>query len=489
MMAAHSRMVRSCLVVLALLAALTTAARAQDVPFTGIVNEDNTAVRAGAGRAYYVVGELDRGQLVQVEEILFGWNKIKSPEGFYSYVPRAFVDATGDGSVGVVNADRTEVKAASLSGPGDTESFKTQVLLNKGDRVRIIEQEGDHYKIAPPSDAYVWLPPGSVRRASSMEAAREPAQPAQPAAPAEPAAAPAAQAEPEASAQQPSDSAAEAQPASTEPVEADLAEAADEAESAAPAEEGSAEVEVAEGEASAEAAAETTETEAPTQPAADAAAAAGVQTPAVSPALRQVETQMLPLFERPLEEQPLDQMEQAYQQVASGGQLPGIDRRIVEIRLAAIRHNQELAGALKQISDARGASDAAAQQAEEVDDRPVRYDAVGRLLASSVYNGESLPRLYRLADPGSGRTLAYVEPGGPVRAHLLGQVVGIVGKSTYDTSMKLQVIEVKRIDHLEAARARQQAQAPAQPEPQDEPQQQADAEQSAEPERAQDQQK
>ncbi len=45
---------------------------------------------------------------------------------------------------------------------------------------------------------------------------------------------------------------------------------------------------------------------------------------------------------------------------------------------------------------------------------------VGQLLASGVYNGDSGPRLFRLVEPASERTLAYVQPGQFDSACVLG---------------------------------------------------------------------
>lgn len=449
----------ACLV--ALVAAGQGVAVAQDVPYTGIVTEDNVQVRAGAGRAYYVVGEVDRGDLVQVEEVIFGWNKIRAPEGVYSYISKAFVDAQGNGQSGTVNADRVEVKAASITGPG--ESYRGQVVLNRGDTVRIVGEEGSFYKIQPPTEAYVFLPPGSVRRASAMEAAGEPApapepapQPApqpQPQPQPEPAPAPAPQPQPEPAPVEPQPEPAPVEEPQPEPAPEPAPEPEpmiepEPAPEAEPAPEPEPVIVAA------------TQPEQPVETPADGTADAegeAVETPAVSPALRAVEQEMLPLFSQPLESQPIDEMIAAYENVAANAELPPMDRRIVDVRLQALRYNQDLAAALREIAQAR---EAAAQiEAEAAADAPepgpVSYDAVGKLLASSVYDGRNLPRMYRLVDPASGRTIAYVQPGGPVNARLLGKVVGVVGQSDYDPALKLQVIEVEQINPLEAARPTQ----------------------------------
>lgn len=437
--------------VLGVIAAGACAAVAQEVPFEGVVVEDKVSVRAGAGRAYYVVGELSRGEKVQVNEVIFGWNKIDAPAGVFSYISKAFVDAQGDGKTGVVNTDRTEVYAASVKGPG--ESYLGQVFLNRGDTVRIVGEDGSYYRIMPPARAYVFLPPGSVRRASALQeqqadeseapsAAPEPAAAAQ-----EPAESPAVAAEPEPAPEAPA-------PAAVEPVTA-AAAPPDAAQAAVlpdlvPSEASEQTASPQEAQAQAQPPA--------TQPVEAAQAADGsptISTPAISEALRAVELENLPLFLKPLEEQPIDQMIAQYEAVAAEAQLSRFDQRIVEQRLAALRRNRELAQMLRQIAQARQEVEQTQQQeaaqAQRRAQEPARYDVIGKLLASSLYDGQNLPRMYRLVDPATGRTLGYVQPGGPLSTRAaLGQLVGIVGKASYDSALKLRVFQIERIDVLDA---------------------------------------
>ncbi|MBC22436.1 MAG: hypothetical protein CMJ32_00770 [Phycisphaerae bacterium] len=97
------------------------------------------------------------------------------------------------------------------------------------------------------------------------------------------------------------------------------------------------------------------------------------------------------------------------------------------------------------------------QQLEQIESAQValdarsEYNAVGRLNASAVYNGERLPQLYRVRDPGSGQTILYLEPDNPQITAMLGQVVGIVGTTRFDERLQLNIIEPRRIDILIAA--------------------------------------
>ncbi len=81
------------------------------------------------------------------------------------------------------------------------------------------------------------------------------------------------------------------------------------------------------------------------------------------------------------------------------------------------------------------------------------YQLVGRMVTSAVYTGDRLPLLYRIqaTDPATGaqRTVGYVAPNAEQDfRHLLGRVVGVIGKTNNDQSLKLIVIEPERIDPM-----------------------------------------
>lgn len=87
------------------------------------------------------------------------------------------------------------------------------------------------------------------------------------------------------------------------------------------------------------------------------------------------------------------------------------------------------------------------------------YTAVGRIAASTVYDGTRLPKLYRVQDPGTGRTVAYIRP---EKEHdiagLLDQLVGIMGEKNYEGSLGLHLITPERIDLLAPQKDQRQTQ-------------------------------
>lgn len=162
----------NCRIFICLLVAMTlpAVARAQsggsvDV---GQVTADQAEVRAGAGSSYYLVGQLKKGTIVNIEDRFFEWYKITPPASVYSYIKKKFVSPGAENGKGVIGDDRASVYAAAVSGPG--ESYRRQVDLHKGDSVDIVGEEGDYYKIKSPKHAYVFIRVSTVKRVDFVPA-------------------------------------------------------------------------------------------------------------------------------------------------------------------------------------------------------------------------------------------------------------------------------------------------------------------------------
>lgn len=87
-------------------------------------------------------------------------------------------------------------------------------------------------------------------------------------------------------------------------------------------------------------------------------------------------------------------------------------------------------------------------------ERTRQYTIVGRLSASTIYDGKRLPLMFRIMAVGgqSSRTLAYIKPDEKMKIEdKLGQVVGVLGEARMDPTLKSNVITPLRIDTLEAA--------------------------------------
>lgn len=387
---------------------LVAPARGQD-GFTARVLEDGAEVRAGAGTSYYLLGQLRKDTLVTVEDRFFEWYKIAPPEGIFSYVEKKDVDAAAGAAVGVVNRDRTPVKAASLGGPG--ESYRRQVDLSKGEKVQIVADEAtpdsSFYKIKPPKGAYVFVRVSAVKRVDDA-GAQVNAPTMVVAAPIEAVAIPQAAPEPvvavppmTTAAPTPDDTAA---PVSLPPVAASSTAAA-----------------------------------VPTAP------VAGPVTPATSQ-LAILEARLEDAQKLPLEQQPINELLADYEALYQTPNLPVTDRRTVLMRIIRLKRNAALASTLTEISQVQ--KNLSTPEYSSAPQAPVaRFDAVGQLLASGVYDGTNLPRLYRLVAPSSMQTIAYIRPiSGTVNATAaLGRIVGVVGQSRHDSALKLRLLEAEQI--------------------------------------------
>ena len=81
--------------------------------------------------------------------------------------------------------------------------------------------------------------------------------------------------------------------------------------------------------------------------------------------------------------------------------------------------------------------------------RRADFTAIGILNASTVYDGQQLPELYRICDPMTSATIAYVEPNADIAmAPMIGTLVGVKGGKQFDPALRLTVISPLSIDLL-----------------------------------------
>ena len=109
------------------------------------------------------------------------------------------------------------------------------------------------------------------------------------------------------------------------------------------------------------------------------------------------------------------------------------------------RRRLDLASALERARRTTESAESARLTMEAMD----RYEIVGVLDASTVYDGKRLPKLLRIRDA-TGRTLTYLEPDDRFDyANLLGHRIGIVGVRSDDNGLRVTLIEPRRIDVLD----------------------------------------
>ena len=490
-----------CLSVIALVSAL-----GQEPPFEGIVTADKVNVRSGAGDTHYVVTSLSKGDRVRVRKNHYGWYEIVPPENAFSYIAKEDVKLDPpDGNraaTGVVSADRASVRAPSPSGANVGASFKIQLMLTRGTAVTVLGEAGEFYKIAPPEGATLFVHREFVREATEADAPR-PAEPQEKPASPQPAPAPAPQPTPSPQPAKPPvppavelpqpkpapPSAADEPDAPEAPPKPESAEALvvqigddgsirideetytleeyvdrlDEALVEDPnlrvvirggrqaeykhvlaaldraREAGVKDVSIATIDPVKVDAGEPDATEPATEPA-----------PPARPRLEDVNRRYDDVKNLPLIEQPLSELIVAYEELLTAGELGPTDRGVVEARIRVLEYRRDVQSRLADVQALKQQLDLSREQREEeARRRPKTYTVVGRLQASTLYTGDNLPLLYRISDPSTGLTLAYIQPPSDEDyASIIGQFVGVMGDKEYDPALKLQVVKSSEVDVL-----------------------------------------
>jgi SH3-like domain-containing protein len=360
--------------------------------FIGQINASSVLVRSGPREDAYETMKLDKGTEVTVIGIKFDWLKIVPPAGSFAYVPKVYVERHGDGSVGRatreitarVGSDLTPVKIAAMA------------KVEEGDDVQIIGEADEYFKIKPPTGSALWVNKqfvDPVRPVADTTAAAPQPTPDS-GAPAAPTAS--------------ASSDITQSPATTQPSGAQASAAA-----AAPA----------------------------TQPVADASAQA-------SDAFDKLEADYSAATDKPITDQPVAELQTGYEGLLKNDALPDSMRRIAEVRVATLKMRNEakqeyLAFKETQDKSAERRKALGAEQ-DEIESRLKQnsvtlYAAVGTLRTSSIQHAGST--MYRITDPETGRTVAYIRTTDTSPMALLGQFVGVKGAITTDDSVNMKMIE------------------------------------------------
>lgn len=417
--------------------------------FPGIVNSNAVYVRSGPAESYYPTLKLDKGARVTVVGMKLDWLKIVPPEGSFCYISKAFVDRSGDGSVGKVNKDSVNVRAGSV-----LNSLKVVPLtqLSMGMEVKILGEQDEYFKIAPPEGkAFVYInkqfvDPDPEAKPKPIEPTKAPAAAAGPvvaqndgggAKPVGPIVPPVAP-----QAQQDNGGGAAAgvgagpivttNPDKMQPKEKTV-------EASEP---------VANEGASVPATAGAT-----TKPAGDGAVAAAPTTkPAedaatVEAQFEKAEIAYAAAEKLPVDQQPIAELTKRYEALVASDTLTNTLHRIAETRLATLKVHADAAAKLAAAKTAqdeiRKRQQALVAERQELEQRLQNagvsiYTAVGELQASSLQLGSKT--LYRLTDPANGRTVCYLRSDDGKLVSYMGKFIGVKGALTTEPQLSLKVV-------------------------------------------------
>lgn len=435
----------------ALSAIVSTVAVAQEVqqiePVWRVINREGVAVRCGPDPVFYAVAEYGTGRLLLVDGTAGAHARVRYPDDLGVMVPADEVRAVNDQVVELVRASSLRAPSA-LNGITGSWKGVYESDLPAGTRLTVRETiKGDRgqvlgYRVAAPAPpavpghAWAYVPADVLRDATpaEIEAHMKASQPAiptptqpqvQPPRPTDPATTPATT-----PADQTNQPTRPTTPADSEPVPSET-----------PAEPG-------------------------VQPGITAIPGEPVRTETTPAPTEESPTQIraskLEDLESSLEASrrlPPAQLDEALEELLAEYSrtraettdderlAAQLDMRIewLKLRIATRDQRRAIEAALTSATDRSRQLDR--QVAEWRQGRA--YALVGRLVVSTVYNGERLPRMYRVQSvspvDGATRTLGYVTPDAEVEAKL-GRVVGVVGEPRFDPQLRLVIIRPDQID-------------------------------------------
>ncbi len=162
----------------------------------------------------------------------------------------------------------------------------------------------------------------------------------------------------------------------------------------------------------------------------------------------QLEKTFIDNDKKPLDQQPLADLQTGYEKLSQSTALPESLRRMCDYRLKVVKQraaDQKEYVAVKKTQDDMKQKQVALQaEREELENRikasGVKYfTAIGTLRVSSLQQGTG-GTLYRLTDPSTGRTVIYIRSEDPKLAALMGQFIGVQGNVQDEQAMNLKSI-------------------------------------------------
>ncbi len=473
-------------------------------PYYAVTTQDNVPLKAGDMDGYYNVAVLDKGQILRVTAEGDGWAQVGYPQGLTTYINAHEAKAVdGDSPAKVIETIKVTALKAPNKGAGFTPSWQRAVPqgheLAIGTRLTVVREIHNDdgsllgYEVAAPKEArgYVKVAflrtateaeiasyEASLQRAEQTKATEDTKQADQP-----DAKTPAAS-EPSASGQDQDEADTRTGNTHTQDTQAVSDHPTDEA-SDATSDTGDLTL-VAPDDADHDASADHAGADEPAKneepanapstdgqlAAAEPAEAAGNQPESVttiaqgnaSPGQRPIGslTDLAKAFDevqrQPAESAELDELASEFRRtISSLGTDPASQRireallgrlKLLELRIATRNKLRELRARRQQISS----SMSVVQQRIKAFQSTRGYQFVGRLVKSTVYDGQRLPVMYRIVSV-SGlvpHTVGYIDPRNSTLdiESKLGKIVGILGESQLDEALQLRIIHPERIDVL-----------------------------------------
>lgn len=438
-----------------------------------VVTNDDVYLRCGPGDTYYPMGRLRAGDVVVTRGDTYGWMRVhaRGPafRAFFGYI-RAEGDAAARLEFsGEPNVARTVGRVDLLAPNLNTafrprDSWKRLTLLPNGAALTVLETLRDDtdtvYKVALPEETEVWISAAYLQPATRAQydafvaRSTETTTPRAPSPGVTPGATPGATPGP--TTPTPGESTPGTPP--TDGAARPLARETPTAPATTPPSPGTA--------AAPGAADRTAEPGTPAGPADATTPAQGTPAPgtstttersaviAPSQELESLEAAFAKLQNEPIESAevlPLRDLYRALSQRAAASDAAGV-ARYADRRAEQLTVWGQLQERRQRLLDLEKRLEVTTEDVHASRTRAITtgtYTAVGRLMASTIFEGQRLPRLLRLQEATTGRTLAYLKPDDAFDlAGMLGQTIGVVGERSFDPGLRIDMITPRRIDLL-----------------------------------------
>ncbi|HEX8878281.1 MAG TPA: hypothetical protein VF777_16160 [Phycisphaerales bacterium] len=497
--------------VVALVAGLAPLASAQikDVePYYAIITSANAPLRAGETDQFYSVGSVNQGTVLVVDGEGSAWSRVSYPAGSFAFV-RAD-DATYDAAARKLTLSKATRLFAANPTSGMNGSWKALLTtaLPVGTSLNVLQVDEAKtsgviaYRVPVPAEGRAFTESRHLRRASddevnafrskggtiaqlprSVAAATSPAPSTTPANTPSSTPATSAPVTTPVSAPSTAPTTTAAAPAASEPAKVDnslVAPMKTEGTAGAPTNTTTAPVTIDQGTGASNpaivpsVAAPTTAanptTTAPTTPSAapSSDAPTTAQPPAgtprpVSPAMRtaarvkELDAAFGRVNAQPLGEAEYESLIAEYERSIEelSGELSPRQKALLVARLDILKFRKDLRekqqALLNESSSTQQQNLQVLQRVTQVEATRV-YTMVGQLQPSTVYNGQTLPLMYRIQSVGTSvpRTLGYIKPDPKFALESkLGMLVGVIGETSVDKDLRLNVIDAVRVDLLQ----------------------------------------
>ncbi len=419
-----SSLMRLALVPMVAFVASVSGQIAQVSPYFAVVNGDEAMMRCGPEDNFYPIAKLVKGQLVRVDGEGGGWSRVGYPAGTGAFIGADSFQPDATGKTGTVTkANRLKALNMTTGLKGSwSPVFETPVAV--GTKLTILDAEATpdgrgstSFKIAPPDTARAFVQSSGLRKATNDEInaamATKPAEPATATPGNKPVAA--APTPPAHAGEQPKNTPATAQkpetaPAPTPTTTVDVKPAPPTPPS--PYEK-------------LEAAFEAVKNQPP-------------ETAEFGPLMGEIQAAMDKLDDSPSSTMIRRRLDQRLNYLRLSIDIQAQKRKLAESQAGWSEHDKVIKQRMDEVARAR------------------QYTLVGRLSASTIYDGKRMPLMYRVQTVGgpAPRTLAYLKPDATLKIDSkLGEVVGVLGTAQLDPTLRINIITPQRVDTLEPAEA------------------------------------